>query len=145
MSKRAKVYNAEFKKAAVARMATGEMIVTALAAELKVTAKRLYKWRMAYRVWGETAFDRKKGRPLGPTAKPPGAPAGAAPPLTSTIMNADRRRIAELERQLGRKQLEVEFFRQAFAQVRGRTASNKTNGATEFTTPCSPDSRPKED
>lgn len=95
---------------------------------------------------GEAAFHRKVGRPPGVVTPGPGRPVtavGGEQPLV--LISAERRRIAELERQLGRKQLEVDFFRQAFAQVKGKTASNLTNGATESTTPCSPISRAKGD
>ena len=140
-------YSAHFKKTAVERMAAGVISVGALAAELKVRRGLLYRWRDAWKRLGESAFDRKVGRPLGSVSAGPGRPApeppGEPPPLI--LVSAERRRIAELERQLGRKQLEVDFFRQAFAHVRGKAASNTTIGATESTTPCSLISRAKED
>lgn len=146
MSKKANVHNAEFKKAAVARLALGEVKAAVLAAELKVKTKLLYRWRDAYRKLGDRAFDRKRGRPLGSVTKPAGSePAVAHQPFTSTIMKAERRRITELEQQLGRKQLELSFFKRAFAHVRGITASSTTDGATESMTPSSPDFRTKED
>ena len=40
-------------------------------------------------------------------------------------------RIAELERLLGRKQLEVDFLRRAFEQVRGAASSRTSDGGKE--------------
>lgn len=140
-------HSAHFKQTAVERMAAGVISVGALAADLKVRRGLLYRWRDQWKRLGEAAFTRKVGRPLGSVSAGPGRPPAAegaeAAPLI--LVSVERRRIAELERQLGRKQLEVDFFQQAFAHVRGKAASNTTNGATESTPPCSPISRAKED
>lgn len=145
-ARKERCHSAQFKKTAVERMGAGVISLSALAAELKVRRGLLYRWRDQWKRWGEAAFHRKVGRPPGVVTPGPGRPVtavGGEQPLV--LISAERRRIAELERQLGRKQLEVDFFRQAFAQVKGKTASNLTNGATESTTPCSPISRAKGD
>jgi hypothetical protein len=55
--------------------------------------------------------------------RPPGSKSQAvSPPAPS----AAELRVAELERLLGRKQLEVDFLKRAFEQVRG-AVSNRTN------------------
>lgn len=136
MGKERRRYSAEFKKAAVDRMATYGN-VKALADELGIRRKFLYQWRDQLRRLGVAALARGPGRPKGPTKK-----AGKPP---AAVINPDQARIAELERLLGRKQLEVDFFMQAFEHVRGATASNTTSGAKRSTAPFMPSSRSKAD
>ena len=146
MERKERRHSAHFKKTAVERMTAGVISVKSLSDELKVRRGLLYRWRDQWKRLGEAAFARKVGRPTGVLTPGPGRPVTAVDgeqPLV--LVSAERRRIAELERQLGRKQLEVDFFQQAFAHVRGKAASNLMNGATESTTPCSPISRAKED
>lgn len=102
MSRR--VFGREFKEAAVRRMLAGAN-VSALARELGVRRKLLYEWRAAL------SGGRARGRP-------PEPPSGA---LTQA-----RRRIAELERTVGRQQMELDFFRRALRRVE---ASGRPGGA----------------
>lgn len=138
MGEERKRYSFEFKKMAVERMATHGS-VKALADELGIRRKFLYQWRDALRDHGEAGLARKIGRPPGSirTTAP-------APPAAPSV-NADKARIAELERLLGRKQLEIDFFKQAFEHVRGITASSSNSGAKGSTAPSTPRSRSKED
>lgn len=53
-------------------------------------------------------------------------------------------RVAELERQLGIKQLEVEFLRRTFEHVRGALDQNAAGGGTKSTTASVPGSRSKD-
>jgi hypothetical protein len=53
-------------------------------------------------------------------------------PAAHTVADAQQR-IAELERKIGRQQLEVDFFRAALQQVRGRRRSNGAPGAKAST------------
>jgi transposase len=124
----AQKYSAEFKKTALERMA-GCGNVTALAAELGVRRKFLYLWREQLAASGEPGLARAPGRPLG-SAKPSRAGEVEA---GSAERASDKARIAELERLLGRKQLEVEFFKQVFEHVKELPASNSTDGATAST------------
>ena len=140
-----KRYSPQFKQKALDRMALGLISNVELAAELGVRTKLLYRWRDLRKRYGEGAFHRKLGRPRGSTGAGPGRPAVAPGDVPLVLVSAERKRIAELERQLGRKQLEVDFFRQAFVHVRGMNASRIKHGATESTTPSSPISRAKED
>jgi hypothetical protein len=67
---------------------------------------------------GIAGLERRKGRPPGSksqTVSPPGPSAAES-------------RIAELERLLGRKQLEVDFLKRAFEQVRGAASSRTSDG-----------------
>jgi transposase len=107
-----RVYEAQFKLSAVERLICGEPIAD-LAAELGVTKLKLYQWRLKYRREGVL---RRAGRPSRCAWE--GAPAMAGPPPVQDDRSA-RARIAELERKIGKQQLELDFFRQALRQVGG--------------------------
>src|SRR5579864_9287477 len=91
-------YSMDFKQEAVRRMAEADTIV-GLAKELGVSRKQLYQWRDRFQAGGRVGLKRRRGRP-------PGSRSQAVSPAPSA---ADIR-IAELERLLGRKQLEVDFL-----------------------------------
>jgi transposase len=110
-----KSYSADFKQEAVRRMAQAKTI-TGLAKELGIRRKFLYQWRHQLEAGGRVALERRRGRPPGSKSQV------VSPP----VPNAAESRIAELERLLGRKQLEVDFLKRAFEQVRG-AASNRTS------------------
>ena len=116
MKKKAKSYSAEFKQEAVRRMAQAATII-GLAKELGVRRKLLYQWRDQFQAGDRVGLERRRGRPPGSRSQTVSPAAPSAADL----------RIAELERLLGRKQLEVDFLKRAFEQVRG-AASNRTSG-----------------
>ena len=112
-----KTYSKEFKLEAVRRMKTCKTI-SALAAELGVGRRFLYKWREQLHTEGEDALARKPGQPrsreqLAASAKRARAVA------KKKVQGPLQKRVAELERRLGAKQLEVDFFRRTFEHVRG--------------------------
>ena len=115
MKKKSKKYSVDFKQEAVRRMAQATTIV-GLANELGVRRKLLYQWRDQFQAEGRAGLERRRGRPPGSKSETVSPPAPSAADL----------RIAELERLLGRKQLEVDFLKRAFEQVRG-AASNRTS------------------
>jgi hypothetical protein len=86
---------------------------TALASELNVRRKMLYRWKDAYLSGGPAAL-----RPLGRPRKDQNP---TKPPLPKTkraeLLQA-RQRIAELERKVGRQQLEIDFFEEALQRVK---------------------------
>ena len=133
----ARRYSAEFKKTALERMA-GCGNVTALALELGVRRKFLYLWREQMAEHGGAGLAREPGRPKGSASSAPAAAADRPSPA-----NVDKARIAELERLLGRKQLEVEFFKQVFEHVKELPANNSTDGATASTALCAKPFRSK--
>jgi hypothetical protein len=107
---------AEFKRAAVSRVAAGEP-VSSVASDLGIDRRRLYEWQEQVRQGGLEAL-RGTGRPR------KGGLDG--PPLRSAILNegaAARRRIAELERKIGEQQGDLDFFRQALRHVKARQAA----------------------
>ena len=117
MAKKAKKYSVDFKQEAVRRMADATSIV-GLGAQLGVRRKLLYQWRDRFQAEGRAGFERRVGRPPGSESKRSNPPPACATEL----------RIAELERLLGRKQLEVDFLKRAFEQVRGAAPSRTSDG-----------------
>jgi transposase len=117
MRKRTKSYSAEFKLNAVNRMAQAKTI-SGLAKELGVRRRYLYDWRHQLGVGGRAALERGRGRPPGSRSKTVSQPGPSASEL----------RIAELERLLGRKQVELDFFKRTFEQVRGAAATRTSDG-----------------
>jgi transposase len=121
--KKARVFSREFKLGAAERMLAGEG-PSALARELQVRRKLLYEWKDAYLVGGVEAL-RTRGRPrkyqlLGP---PPEARTARAELLQA------RQRIAELERKVGKQQLEIDFFAEALRRVDAALEGQSEQGA----------------
>lgn len=107
-----RVFGGEFKLRAVERMLTGES-ATVIARQLRLRRKLLYQWKGAYMLGGVEALERKRGRPrrdqgLGPPPEPLTARA--------ELLQA-RQRIAELERKVGKQELELDFFAEALRRV----------------------------
>lgn len=136
MSRERRRYSKEFKLAAVRQMETCGNI-TGLAQEMGIRRKFLYQWRKQFQLLGEVGMERGPGRPPGPRPK-----SGAV--KREAGQSAQEKRIAELERQLGVKQLEVDFFKRTFEHVRGATATRTGDGGTGSTVSSKPHSRSKE-
>jgi transposase-like protein len=133
MKKKQKSYSADFKQEAVRLMAQAKTI-TGLAKQLGIRRKFLYQWRHQLEAEGRAGLERRRGRPPGSksqTLSPPGP-------------SAAELRIAELERLLGRKQLEVDFLKRAFEQVRGAAPSRTSDGGKESIAASKSRSRSKE-
>jgi transposase len=133
MAKKARKFSTKFKMDAVRRMA-GATSIVGLAEELGVRRKLLYEWRDRLQAEGSAGLERRVGRP-------PGSKAQRAP---RSVPSPAELRIAELERLLGRKQLEVDFLRRAFEHVRGAASSPTSDGEKESIAPSKPRSRSKE-
>jgi transposase-like protein len=141
-------FSREFKLAAVSRMAAGEN-VSALSRELGVARKCLYQWRDRVRLGGAVAL-RSRGRmtkaerlqmqseAVGAeeVCAPPAVRRRHPPPAPPEELARARDRIAELERKIGRQQLELDFFQRALRHVRevqppsggpGGTASTRSS------------------
>jgi transposase len=133
VSRERRRHSREFKLAALARLETAPNVLD-LSRELGVARELLYRWRRLSIRGGATAL-RSSGRPrpvVMPSADPPVVRA-ASPALTAAgdeqpvaaSLRADadelaraQQRIAELERKVGRQQLELDFFRAALQRVR---------------------------
>ena len=120
----------EFKQAVVLRLEAGERIA-AVADELKIRRKLLYEWRAAYRKLGASGLNRKRGRkPGGARASPDAAPATPAP---LTELARAQARIAELERKIGKQQMDLDFFREALRLIDALEAEAAKTNATSST------------
>jgi transposase len=123
-----RTFSTEFKMAVVLRLEAGERIA-AVAEELKIRRKLLYEWRAAYRRLGAAGLNRKRGRkPGGACARPAAAPAAPAPP---TELAQAQARIAELERKIGKQQMDLDFFREALRLIDARDRSSRATPSTQ--------------
>lgn len=135
-------FSREYKLAALSRMAAG-VNVKALAAELGIPREYLYKWLKRFRAGGPDAL-RGPGRQTraergamrtGAVLEPQAwAPIPSA--VASDELERARERISELERKIGRQELELDFFQRALRQVEevrrtkgvaGETASTRSS------------------
>ena len=117
---------AEFKRAAVNRVAAGEAL-SDVAVDLGINRQRLYEWQAQVRQGGLEAL-RRTGRPRKSALE--------EPPLRSAILSegpAARRRIAELEHKVGEQQADLDFFRQALRHVKARQQANAKPGGPRST------------
>jgi hypothetical protein len=83
---------------------------------------------------GRAGLERRRGRPPGSKSQALSPPSPSAAEL----------RIAELERLLGRKQLEVDFLKRAFEQVGGAASNRTSDGGKGSIAQSKPRSRSKE-
>jgi transposase-like protein len=118
-----RAFSTEFKERVVLRLEAGERL-SAVADELGIRRKLLYQWRHAYRKQGVAGLNRKRGPK--PGSKGSGSPPGRASPDTPSGPDGEpvaarpggelaqaKARIAELERVIGRQQVDLDFFRRA--------------------------------
>ena len=124
-----RVFSAAFKEAALRRVAAGEPLA-AVARDLKVERKLLYDWRHAYEARGLAGLEnRKPGRKPGLLRTPRAALFKPPPELPGDLTQAHAR-IAELERKIGRQQMELDFFRRALHLAGGLEAPASTAPAS---------------
>jgi hypothetical protein len=108
----------EEKEALVLRLRAGER-VGLVAKEAGVLRKSLYEWREAYSAMGIEGLNRKRGpKPGGSGAararfEPPACAAGPPQARAAPELAKAQARIAELERLVGRQQMDLDFFREA--------------------------------
>ena len=122
-----RVFSTVFKESAVLRLGAGERLAE-VARELGIARKLLYEWRAAYRRFGLAGLNRRRGpKPRGARASPDAAPATPAP--LSELARAQAR-IAELERKIGKQQIDLDFFREALRLIDGRDPSSRATPST---------------
>jgi len=122
-----RLFSSEFRLSVVERMEAGES-TSALARELNVYRQVLERWRDRVRGGGPDALKRKRGRPRKLVLIPPHSLPGPEPGLA-----AAQARIGELERKVGRQQLELDFFKRALRQVEASRRPNEEPGVTAST------------
>ena len=120
-----RIFSTAFKESAVLRLGTGERLAE-VARELGIARKLLYEWRAAYRKLGLSGLNRRRGpKPRGARASPDAAPAMPAP-----LSELAQARIAELERKIGRQQVDLDFFREALRLIDARDPSSRATPST---------------
>ena len=117
-------YDREFKLWVVGRMDAGEQVKD-LSRALGVGATCLYRWHRQYRQGGEIAL-RARGRR-------PDREALLQPAVAVDDLDQARARIAELERKVGRQELELDFFQRALRATEEARPLSVNAGATEST------------
>jgi len=118
----ARVFSVEFRSAIAQRILNGESVL-ALATEFKIKRSILYRWRDAYRLAGKDGFRKTRGRPRGSTTQV----------KTKPGMTGADRRIAELERRIGRLSMENDFLARAFKRVKEARSKNSASGEARCT------------
>ena len=122
-----RVFSTAFKESAVLRLGAGERLAE-VARELGIARKLLYEWRAAYRRFGVAGLNRRRGaKPRGARASPDAAP---APPAPLSELARAQARIAELERKIGRQQVDLDFFREALRLIDARDPSSRATPST---------------
>lgn len=121
MNKRSRRYSVGFQKDAVERMKHSADIGK-LAEELGVSRGALYLW-----------WRKCEGLPSYRAAARQGHAASGEDPNASTIRQLEAK-VAGLEGELGRRSLEISFFRGALRKVEGLRRQNEEPGETLSTT-----------
>jgi transposase len=99
-----RAFSTEFKSSVIQRIEAGERLA-AVAVELGIRRKLLYEWRAAYRTLGAAGLNRKRGPKAGARK--------AAGSAEARELAEAKARIGELERVIGRQQVDLDFFREA--------------------------------
>jgi transposase len=112
-----------YKLKAIERAEGGEGVLP-VARTLGISRKLLHDWIKAWKAHGPDGLNRKRGPKPGPRRL---KPLQADDKKRSALAQANAR-IAELERLVGRQQLDIDFFRKALRAlerpaVQGKTAS----------------------
>jgi len=105
LRKSRRFFSEEFKLDAVKRFIAGEG-ATALAHELGILRKQLYEWKDTYLIRGEGAFQNRSDILV----------SGARSERRELLLA--RQRIAELERKVGKQEMEIDFFVEALRRVK---------------------------
>jgi transposase len=119
-------YPTAFKLKAIKRVERGEGVLP-VARELGVTRKALHDWIRAYKALGPEGLNRKRGPKPGRRRLKQVQEMSAGNSRGGA--SAAQQRIAELERVIGRQQLELDFFRQALRALEGKAAQGKQSPA----------------
>ncbi len=111
----------EFRVEIARRMLNGEC-VKALSEEYSLPRSMMYRWRDAYRRSGPEGLQRRIGRPPGSGSKPTAI-------AKSSAEETLRRRVAELERTIGRQSVEIDFFKGVFKRLEAQPKAPRRGGA----------------
>ncbi len=137
-----RVFSTAFKEGVVRRLESGEALAT-VSKELGIARKLLYEWRWAWRREGAAGLNRKRGpkpgRGRAAVGEAPGAALAGSPPDASgpsapvAELARAKARIDELERMVGRQQLDLDFFRKALRLADALSPETPAHGAKDST------------
>jgi transposase len=114
-----------YKLKAIKRAEEGEGVLP-VARKLGISRKLLHDWIKAWKAQGPEGLNRKRGPKPGPRRlKPP----QADNKKRSALAQASAR-IAELERLVGRRQMDIDFFRKALRAEERPAAQGKPASAS---------------
>jgi transposase len=114
-----------YKLKAIERVERGEGVLP-VARELGIARKILHDWIKAWKAHGPEGLNRKPGSEPGPRKLKP-LPTYDDKRSALTRANA---RIAELERLVGRQQMDIDFFRKALRALERPAAQGKPVSAS---------------
>jgi transposase len=114
-----------YKLKAIKRVERGEGVLP-VARELGISRKILHDWIKAWKAHGPEGLNRKPGPKPGPRKLKP-LPTYDDKRSALTRANA---RIAELERLVGRQQMDIDFFREALRVLERPAAQGKPASAS---------------
>ncbi len=128
--------SAEFKVGVVKRLLAGESAMK-LHRELTIRRSILYRWADTYRRHGEAGLARQRGRPAS-TIAVPGCPEPeqlpeASPQQITALAGQQAKRIAELERVVGKQAMDIDFLARAFKRVNESRPDSSPRGVMEST------------
>lgn len=114
-----------YKLKAIKRVERGEGVLP-VARELGISRKLLHDWIKAWKVHGPEGLNRKRGPKPGPRKLRP----LAVYDDKRTALAQAKARIAELERLVGRQQMDLDFFRKALRALGRPAAQGKPASAS---------------
>jgi transposase len=129
-------FSAEFKVGVVKRMQRGESAMK-LQRELGIKRSILYRWADTCRREGEAGLGRKRGRP-GSKVRVPSYPdleqlPEASQQQITIVAEQQAKRIAELERVIGKQAMDIDFLARAFKRVNEPPLASPSSGGMEST------------
>jgi transposase len=138
-----RIFSTTFKQETVRRLESGEALA-AVSKELGIARKLLYEWRWAWRRHGAAGLNRRRGPKAGhrrkiATGDPPEAalasstPDAEGPSASGAELARAKARIEELERKVGRQQLDLDFFRKALRLADALQGQTPARGETNST------------
>src|ERR1700722_2325955 len=112
-----RLFSTGFKAEVVRRLEAGEALAK-VSRELGIARKLLYEWRSAWRRHGVAGLNRKRGPKPGRRRRSDRPPSESSTAKEGTpAAEAQQARIAELERIIGRQQVDLDFFRKALRLI----------------------------
>ena len=128
-----RLFSTGFKAEVVRRLEAGEALAK-VSRELGIARKLLYEWRSAWRRHGVAGLNRKRGPKPGRRRRSDRPPSESSTAKEGTpAAEAQQARIAELERIIGRQQVDLDFFRKALRLIDAPQPGSPAPGAVAST------------